>query len=154
MRIPILLDHFNRGIISQEVLGRVSSDWYLTALQECKNGNISPYGNIRKRPGTKYIANIIGSKFRMIPFVYSSTQAYVLLFVINHNNFVGDNRIYFLTLDGFVVDSDNNPYCIHLPYPSDVDLEKIQYVQKDDVVYFVCKGQPIKKLVRLSENNW
>ena len=153
-KIPIVLDHFNRGVISEEVLGRVSADWYLHSLKKCDNGIITPYGNIRKRQGTKYIANITGSQFRMVPFVYSETEAYVLLFVMNHGGVSNDNRIYFLTLDGYVVDSSNNPYYIVLTYDNTVDLSKVQYVQKDDIIYLTYKGQPIKKLTRLSENDW
>jgi len=153
-KIPIVLDHFNRGVISEEVLGRVSADWYLHSLKKCNNGIITPYGNIRKRQGTKYIANITGSKFRMIPFIYSESEAYVLLFVLDHAGVANDNRIYFLTLDGYVVDSSNNPYYIALTYDNTVDLSKIQYVQKDDLIYLTLKGQPIKKITRIAEDNW
>ena len=153
-RLPIVLDHFNRGVIADEVLGRVSSDWYLHSLKKCKNGVITPYGNIRKRSGTKYIANIEGNQFRLIPFIYSETEAYVLLFVIDHNYIQNDNRIYFLTLDGYVVDANNNPYYIELTYDNTIDLSRIQYVQKDDILYLVYKGKPVKKITRLAENNW
>jgi len=153
-KVPIVLDHFNRGVISEEVFGRVSADWYLHSLKKCNNGIITPYGNIRKRQGTKYIANITGSQFRMIPFVYSETEAYVLLFVLDHAGIANDNRIYFLTLDGYVVDSSNNPYYITLTYDNTIDLSKIQYVQKDDLIYLTLKEQPIKKITRISDNNW
>lgn len=153
-RIPIVLDHFNRGVIADEVLGRISSDWYLHSLKKCENGIITPYGNIRRRPGTKYIANITGSQFRMIPFIYSETEAYVLLLVLDHGGVANDNRIYFLTLDSYVVDSNGDPYYIQLTYDNTVDLSRIQYVQKDDIMYLAYKGQPIKKMTRLAENNW
>ena len=150
IRLPVILDSFNTGVVAEEVR-RINAKFYSSSLAKCDNGIITQYGNIRKRPGTKYIANIVCNKQRMIPFVYSETQAYILLFITDHNNVSGDDRIYFLTLDGFVTDGSGNPYYITHSF---ANPENIQYVQKDDVMYLAYDGALIYKLTRVSESNW
>lgn len=151
--IPVVLDHFNTGAIGDETMGHVSSEWYQSALQTAQNVIIPPYGNLRKRPGSIYIAGVSGSQYKMIPFVYSQAEAYVLLLIMDNAGVANDNRIYFLTQEGYI-ENNGTPYYIALNYADTVNLETIQWIQKDDVIYLACAGQPLQQITRNSQTSW
>jgi len=154
-RIPVLLNRFSIGEICQEAYGGVDNAYYRNSLAECKNALITPFGNVKKRTGTKYIATANCDNVRFIPFVYSKTQAYVLMLCVSHGGDVNDNRIYFLTKDAFVADTSTElPYYISMPYTKDDDLNEIQYIQKDDIMYLAHKNHPIQKIIRHDEGDW
>jgi len=95
------------------------------------------YGPVVRRPGTKYIANVADSdvKSRIVPFIFSSTIAYILEFsdqVIN---------VYF---DGTLVDSN-----IISPY-LESDLFQLQFRQSADVLWIVHPLYAPRKLSRIS----
>jgi hypothetical protein len=106
-------------------------------------------GGVKKRSGTRYVglgltnsATAIAS--RLIPFVFSESQAYVLEF--------SDRKLGFIINGGFVV-SGPNRYTINTPYLI-ADVARLNFVQSADVMYIVHPNYPIYKLARLAETNW
>lgn len=73
---------FVAGLISPRVYGRVDLPQYMTSLQTCTNFFISPFGTAVRRSGTHYITSLVDQtkQSRLVPFVYSDTQAYMLEF--------------------------------------------------------------------------
>ncbi|TGR92603.1 hypothetical protein EN852_039060, partial [Mesorhizobium sp. M2E.F.Ca.ET.209.01.1.1] len=75
-------DVFTRGEISPRLHSRASLDLYRGSLAKCENFLTLPHGGIRKRGGTYFVGEVKASakKTRLIPFIFSSEQAYCLEF--------------------------------------------------------------------------
>jgi len=75
----------NGGELSPEVQGRVDLSKYQTGLALCENFIVHAEGGAHRRPGTRYISGSYDStrKSRLVPFVFSREQAYMLEF--SHN---------------------------------------------------------------------
>jgi len=78
----IIQTSFNSGELSPRLTGRVDIDPYKSGLKTCLNAVTLPHGGVMRRPGFEYIAEISNSDYeaRLIPFIFSDTQAYVLEF--------------------------------------------------------------------------
>lgn len=71
---------FSGGEISGQLFGRTDLEKYALALKTAKNCLISKYGGIMNRPGLEYVGEVKDSSqsTRILPFQFSTTQAYVL----------------------------------------------------------------------------
>jgi hypothetical protein len=73
---------FNTGEITPRLGGRVDLNKYGSALETCLNALPQPHGGVTRRPGTQFIAQtsvqLAGELVRLIPFQYSSDQAYII----------------------------------------------------------------------------
>lgn len=73
---------FTSGEISKRLGGRVDLAKYGSALETCLNALPQPHGGITRRPGTQFIAQTsvqtAGELVRLIPFEYSTGQAYII----------------------------------------------------------------------------
>ena len=87
---------FVRGELSPRLFSRVDIDHYRMGLAECVNWMVMKQGGIRRRPGTEWInyAKYPGMRCRMVPFVFSTLQAYALEF--------GDHYVRFYANGGVV----------------------------------------------------
>jgi hypothetical protein len=81
---------------------------------------------------------------RLIPFEFSTQQAYILEF--------GDQYIRFYK-DGGVILSGGTPYEISSPY-ADTDLSGIAFAQSADVLYIANASYAPRKLSRTSDTTW
>lgn len=69
----------NAGEITPMLYGRTDLAKYSSALQTCKNAIPKPHGAVVRRPGLEYIATANSTdNVRLIPFEFSTTQAYVI----------------------------------------------------------------------------
>lgn len=77
-----ILPSFAGGEVCPSLHARVDLAKYHTGLKTARNVNILPQGGVRNRPGTYYVAAAKDSTHavRLIPFVYSDGQAYMLEF--------------------------------------------------------------------------
>jgi hypothetical protein len=73
---------FSSGELSPTLYGRVDLDKYHTGLQTCRNAFVDYRGGITRRPGTRYVTVMSDNTkpHRLIPFIFSTVQAYVLVF--------------------------------------------------------------------------
>lgn len=84
-------------------------------------------------------------KARLLPFVFSKTQAYALE--------VGDGYIRFFNSDGQLLDEHNLVYEL----PTDLtkgELKDLYYCQSADVMYFARNGKRPKQLERYGHTDW
>lgn len=81
-RIYDIQNNFARGELSPRLHARTDIDHYRFALKSSTNWYVLRQGALRKRQGTEYIANVKDQSkaTRLIPFVFSTTQAYMLEF--------------------------------------------------------------------------
>jgi len=82
---------------------------------------------------------------RLIPFVFSKTQAYTLE--------LGVGYIRFYTSNGLVLDANDNVYEVATDFTA-AELPNIYYCQVADVMYFACAGRAPKQLARYGHTDW
>lgn len=141
----ILFTNFSAGEVSPKLAARVDLARQQNSCIELENFLIDPLGGAVKVPGTKFIAETKSSgAVRLIPFIYSDEQAYVLEF--------GDLYIRFYKDGGQITDS-GSPYEIVSPYPLQA-LRTIQWCQSADVMYLTHKEYPVYKLSRTGHTAW
>lgn len=73
---------FSRGEVAPALYGRVDLTAYSTGLKTCLNYQVMRHGGVQNRPGTGFVAEVKDSSVtaRLIPFVFNSSQTYVLEF--------------------------------------------------------------------------
>lgn len=80
---------FNGGQISPHMEGRSDFPKYNASCRTLENFLITAQGPVSKRPGTQYISTSAETQdvSRLIPFIYSTGDTYVLEFI--------DDKVYF-----------------------------------------------------------
>lgn len=137
-----LQGHFDGGEVSPLLYGRVDSERYKSSLALCKNWIPTIQGGLTRRPGTYFINKTAGSSARLIPFEFSTTQAYILEFGLGYIRFYADYG---------QIQSGGGPYEVTTPY---TDVSRLRYTQSADVLYLVHPDHPPMKLERFGQTNW
>jgi len=137
---------FGGGEFSPLLNGQVDLDRYKQALEICENYIPSLQGGLVRRSGTKFVAEAknAGTAARLVPFEFSTTQAYILEF--------GDQYIRFFRDNGQIV-SGMAAYEIASPYLA-ADLFELRFTQSADVLYIVHPGYAPRTLSRYAHTNW
>jgi hypothetical protein len=138
--------NFSSGEVSPKLFGRPDYSKYQNSCETLENFMLEPLGGATRRAGTEYIATTKFPQYscRLIPFVFSDEQAYMLE--------VGQYYIRFF-MDGGVITQGTEPIEVVTPYAS-ADVFGIQYVQSCDVMYFTHRSFPVYKLSRTSHTVW
>lgn len=146
MATPIQAN-FTGGEISPRLLGRVDLTKYQNSLALCDNFLCFPHGGITKRSGTRFVAEVKDSSknTRLIPFVFSTTQAYIIEFGHQYCRFYRD--------EGQILTGGGAIYEISSPYDS-TDLDQLGYVQSADVLYLCHPSYITKKLSRTAHTSF
>lgn len=110
-KVSPLQDNFSSGEFSPLLYGRVSADRYKSALKTCLNYIPTIQGGLTRRPGTYFVAKTKDSskQSRLIPFEFSTTQAYILEFGDEYIRFYKDNGIITLTPQAITGITQANP---------------------------------------------
>jgi hypothetical protein len=137
---------FNAGELSPQLKGRTDLEKYGNGCDEMVNFLPQIHGPARKRSGTRFVEEVKTSSkvHRLIPFEFSTEQAYILEF--------GDETLRFYANGGIVL-SGETIYEISTPYSSD-DLAALDFAQSADVVYIAHPNYPAYKLSRFGPTNW
>ncbi len=85
--------NFQTGEISPLLFGRVDNERYKAALARCLNYLPTAQGGLIRRPGSYYVAPVETSSkvSRLMPFEFSTTQAYILEFADQKLRFYRNN---------------------------------------------------------------
>lgn len=144
--VTAIQTNFTAGAFSPLLFSRVELDKYRNGAEVLTNFIVQRYGGAKKRGGTQFIYEVKTSAkaTRVIPFVYSRTQAYVLEF--------GEDYIRFFT-NGGVVESTGSPVEVVSPY-QESELFDIKYAQSADVLYLVHPSHAPRKLERASATSF
>lgn len=140
---------FNRGEISPLLGARADIDFWRQSLLYCRNWQVLIHGGLRRRSGTKFIAECHDSTAmsRLMPFVFSQTQSYVL-----EVNGAATGKFRFIAQRG-IVQSGGSPYTVTHSY-AESDLFEISYAQFNDVAYLAHKDYAPATLTRSAETSW
>lgn len=138
---------FDKGEISPLLGARADVDFWASSLFKCRNFNVLTHGGLRRRSGTRFIAEVDDSAqvSRLIPFIFNDDQSYVL-------EFSGNGRLRFLALRGLLY-SGTSPYAIQHPYAGK-ELRRINFVQFNDVAYMAHKEVFPATLKRKGDIDW
>lgn len=131
---------FAGGELSPTLWGRTDLAKYGHGLRSARNFFISPHGAALNRPGTAYLGEVKDSskKVRLVPFIYSDTQSYVLEF---GNLYV---RIWSY---GVLVAEVVTPYL-------EADLPRLKFAQVGDVLALAHGSYTLRTLSRTSHAVW
>lgn len=142
----LILTNFTAGELSPRLAGRVDQSKYYNGCKTLQNMLIYPHGGAVRRPGTYFVAEAKDSskKVRLIPFEFSTEQAYILEFGHQYMRVYKDNG---------QVESGGSPYEISTPY-QESELFELKYVQSADTMYIVHPNHKPKKLTRTGHTSW
>jgi len=84
---------FSSGELTPNLYSRVDLNRYSTGLKKLKNFFVHPHGGVSNRPGLKYVATAkdTDTTSRVVKFIFSETQSYVLEFGDQHVRFYKDH---------------------------------------------------------------
>lgn len=139
--------NFTAGEVSPKCYGRVDVARYQNGAQSLENCLVQIHGGAMRRMGSKFIAESKTSAdvSRLIPFVFSVDQAYMLEF--------GGGYIRVYEQSGGQVISGSSPYEIATLYTEDM-LWELDYVQGADTMFLFHQDVPIYTLKRFAADNW
>ena len=127
---------FNAGELSPYLWHRTDFAKHASGLAACENFMPLPYGGLRKRPGTTYLADL-GSDRRLEPFAFNTSTRYILAFSTT------DLKIY--APDGTLKSTET--YAFGDPY-------LIQTAHVNDVLFLTSPNFPPQQLSRVADTNW
>lgn len=125
---------FTGGEWSPRLYGRADLAKYGSACSELVNMSLMPHGPAVRRMGTYYVEQAGSSRSRLLPFVFSSTQAYVLELC--------PGKIRFFRDGGYLAGKDiNTPWSVE-------QYMSLSFCQAADVMYMFCASTAPRKLMR------
>ena len=147
MRSQQIQTNFTAGEISPRLLGRVDLPQYANALEICENANPLVQGGAMRSPGSRWVAESKTSAERswLIPFTFSTSQAYVLEF--------GKQYIRFYKDGARIENPPGTPVEVATPY-LEADLPIIEFTQQADTLILFHPGYFPRRLTRLSDTSW
>ena len=157
-RITQYQSNFTAGEIDPLLVGRVDIQQYASAVSKAQNVVMMPQGGFERRPGSKFLKDIsadFGSSFttlagtRLIPFEFSTTQSFMLVFV---KNTTAITRMYVFA-NGVAINSINGSGNYLDCALGDIDLNRLYFTQSADTLILVHEDMAPKKIVRGTANN-
>ena len=144
--------NFTTGEIDPLLKSRIDIDQYYNSLEQARNVVIQPQGGITRRPGLQYISTIPSAAnpqngCRLVPFEFSTTQSYMLLFVHNRM-YIYKDKVLQTNING-----TGNDYLVTTIGSS--NLSTIDYAQSADTLIIVQEDMAPKQIKRgASHTTW
>lgn len=137
---------FTGGEIAPSLRARADTVKYSTGLALCQNFIVRSQGGVYSRQGTRYIGSVgqPTKRARLIPFSFSTTQTYILVFE--------DLKMRVIKDGGYVL-SGPSPYEISTPY-TEAQLSRLSFTQDADVMTIVHPSHDPRTLSRTAHDNW
>jgi hypothetical protein len=143
-----LMQHaFTSGEMAPDTLARQDLSRYASGAQFIENFQIAPSGALFNDTGTVFVnsSKFPGSQARLIRFVFSNSQAYIVE--------LGNLYARFYTLGGQIQNPPGTPVEVVTPYLSS-ELNAINYTQSGDYLYLTHQNHPPAALVLQSNILW
>lgn len=131
----IAFRNFTGGEVTPTLSARYDLQKFGTFLQCCQNFVPNLHGDIERRPGTRFVAEL-GKDSVLIPFQFNSDKAenFALIFQVG-----GTIRV--ASEDGLLSASMEGPYTV-------AEARELSVAQVGDVVYLAHKNYGLRKLTR------
>ena len=147
-RIVQFQTNFSVGELDPLLRARTDLQQYQNALETATNVFVQPQGGVRRRDGLKFIHDFGSSftSFKIIPFEYSTTDSYTLVFV---------NLRMYIFKDGVLqtnINSSGNDYATTTITAA--MLDELNYTQAVDTLIVVQEDLQPQRIVRNSDTSW
>ena len=158
-RVTQYQSNFTVGEIDPLLHGRIDIQQYASALEKAQNVVVLPQGGFERRPGLRFMLDIsshLGGSFttldgiRLVPFEFSTTQSYMLVFVKNTTS----NTRMFVFANGQQITNINgsgNDFLVCAL--GDIDLDRMYFTQSADTLILVHEDMSPKSIVRGGSNS-
>lgn len=144
-KLTTIQSNFNAGELSPDLAGHIDLDRYQNGAKTILNAVPQVQGGVQRRGGFRQIARTKTTGVtRLIPFVFSKSQAYEIEF--------GDSYARFYTAAGRI-ETGGTPIEIPTPWTAD-KLFSVEYTQGSDTMFVAHPSSPIKRIVRMSQAAW
>ena len=137
----MLITNFASGELSSNLNGRVDLNQYYRGASRIENFEIIPTGGIKRRPGTKRLAELDGPS-RIIPFIVNKNSVYILQLIPNASydpldptSIASYIKVWKESLGAYSV-----VQTLNAPYTSLAEIKEIQYAQNYDTMVFVHRA--------------
>ena len=147
MAFAQFIPSFNAGELSPYLEARNDIAKYASGCRVLENFIVMPYGGVFRRPGTVYLgaAKNDASRCRLIGFNFSTTTSFVLEMGVSYFRFWSN---------GVQVESSPGVPLEAASSYTEAHLRDVQYVQVNDIMYFVHPSYPVMKMTRVSDTSW
>jgi len=137
---------FNAGELSPRLTGRTDISKYDSGALLMQNVIIQPQGGAKHRSGTRFVQEVKDSsiKTRLVPFIVSTVQAYILEFSNNLIRFYKDEGI---------ISSGGSPVELVTTYTT-AQIPELNFAQTVDALYICHESHPVAKITRTSDTAW
>lgn len=106
--------NFSRGELTPKLHARADVEHYLAGLAECHNFMVMRQGGLRRRPGTIWMRQAkTTAQPRLVPFVFSTEQAYILE--------MGEGYVRFHTTAGIIATTAATISSVEITFPAKVN---------------------------------
>ena len=145
--------NFSSGELTPALHSRVDLTKYHSGLKTCRNMLVLRHGGIVNRPGTKFIANtkFQNRKVRLIEFVFSKEDTYMLEFGHFYIRFFRDGEVVRTGANPGIVDSGDISE-IRSPYREE-HLKDLNVAQSGDIL-LVCHPFFHPKELQRNDDGW
>ena len=151
-RAVTLQTNFTTGEIDPLLTSRIDINQYYNGLDKARNVLIQPQGGVVRRPGLEYVGTIPSAAnpqngSRLVPFEFSTSQSYMLLFV--------NNRMYIYKDKVLVtnINATGNDYLTTTISSSYINF--MDYAQSADTLIVVHEDMQPKQITRgVSDSTW
>lgn len=147
-KLQVITTNFTAGEFTPLLAGRVDIEKHNSSAKRLQNVVVLKQGGVTIRPPLSFQVETANSAYtsRIVPFVYSATDAYQLEF--------GELTVRVRRANGTVVESSPGvPYEFTSPY-SAAALANLDFSQGDDTIIITHPDIFPRRLRRFSETNW
>lgn len=146
-RVRVIQNAINCGEWSPLLEGRSDLAKYHSAAKKVENLICAKFGGVSRRPGTHFVAEVKTSakRTRLIPFIFSTVQAYVIEAGFLYMRFYRNN--------GRVENPPATAIEVATPY-LETEVFDIHYTQSADTLYLAHPLHAPMKLTRSSDILW
>ena len=133
----MLITNFASGELSPNLNGRVDIQQYYQGAAIIKNFDIIPTGGIKRRVGTRRVAELSDDN-RIIPFIVDKNLVFILELGINpqgQGSEAGRIRIWQRGVSGYDV-----VQTVYTPWVSLAEIKELHYAQNYDTIVFVHRN--------------
>ena len=122
---------FTAGELSPWLSGRADLDPVARGASRLTNFLVTPFGGIRRRPGTRLVARAGGTEgmVRLVSFKYSTGVQFMLE--------LGRGYVRYFKDGAPLLDTEGNVLETVSPWKSDVQVRNLRMQQLNDVIYCV-----------------
>tara|TARA_R110001599_G_scaffold69170_6_gene194743 strand:+ start:1363 stop:3906 length:2544 start_codon:yes stop_codon:yes gene_type:complete len=128
---------FNTGTLSPWIDARHDIDKYGKGLRLCRNFIVTPYGGLRRRHGTEYMAEAMAGYSRLLSFQPTSEDGFIVE--------IGNTSVK-IYADGVLEDTLTGPWLT-------AEIPSLQFEQLNDIMFLTQKNHPPYQLSR-TNSTW